>query len=183
MLYNICYITSNWRLYKQRGFCYVARILLYNKKICFIAHPNLPDGFILNAMKLDSRTRNYLNNYNALNFIALLKASTSEILHPLDTLACRGLHQLYTGYSWRRGIYLLWPDAEAVTPGISLSSSYTLYIGRRFAAALLPRLFGKNPRSHHKGATGRVRPGDQLLPVLCHCQLGQGIPMHQISVV
>ena len=24
-------------------------------------------------------------------------------------------------------------------------------IGRRFAAALLPRLFGKNPRSHHKG--------------------------------
>ena len=28
-------------------------------------------------------------------------------------------------------------------------------IGRRFAAALLPRLFGTNPRSHHKGATGR----------------------------
>ena len=26
-------------------------------------------------------------------------------------------------------------------------------IGRRFAAASLPRLFGKNPRSHHKGAT------------------------------
>ena len=32
-----------------------------------------------------------------------------------------------------------------------------------------------NPRSHHKGATGRVRTGDQLLPVLCHCQLGQDI--------
>ena len=32
--------------------------------------------------------------------------------------------------------------------------------GRRFAAALLPRLFGKNTRSHHKGATGRVRTGD-----------------------
>ena len=30
-----------------------------------------------------------------------------------------------------------------------------LSIGRRFAAALLPRLFGTNPRSHHKGATGR----------------------------
>ena len=30
-------------------------------------------------------------------------------------------------------------------------------LGRRFAAALLPLLFGKNPRSHHKGATGRVR--------------------------
>ena len=46
-------------------------------------------------------------------------------------------------------------------------------IGRRFAAALLPRLFGKNPRSYHKGATGKVRTGDQRLPVLCHCQLGR----------
>ena len=46
----------------------------------------------------------------------------------------------------------------------------------RFAAALLPRLFGTNPRSHHKGATGRVRTGNQLLPVLCHCQFGQDIP-------
>ena len=45
--------------------------------------------------------------------------------------------------------------------------------GRRFAAALLPRLFGTNPRSHHKGATGRVRTGDQRLPDLCHCQFGQ----------
>ena len=45
------------------------------------------------------------------------------------------------------------------------------FTGRRFAAALLPRLFGTNPRSHHKGATGRVRTGDQRLPVLCHCQL------------
>ena len=49
-------------------------------------------------------------------------------------------------------------------------------IGQRFCAALLPRLFRKNPRSHHKGATCRVRTGDQLLPVLCHCQLGQDIP-------
>ena len=49
-------------------------------------------------------------------------------------------------------------------------------IGRRFAAALLPRLFGRNPRSHHKGATGRVRTGDQRLPALCHCQLRQDIP-------
>ena len=38
--------------------------------------------------------------------------------------------------------------------------------GRRFAAALLPRLFEKNPRSHHKGATGRIRTGDQRLPAL-----------------
>ena len=46
-------------------------------------------------------------------------------------------------------------------------------VGRRFATALLPRQFGKNPRSHHKGATSRVRTGNQRLPVLCHCQLGQ----------
>ena len=47
------------------------------------------------------------------------------------------------------------------------------FLGQRFAAALLPRLLGKNPRaeSHHKGATGRVRTGVQLLPVLCNCQL------------
>ena len=37
-----------------------------------------------------------------------------------------------------------------------------LSLGLRFAAALLPRLFGTNPRSHHKGATGRVLTGDQL---------------------
>ena len=59
---------------------------------------------------------------------------------------------------------------EAGVPRLSFSRS-----GRRFAAALLPRLFGKNPRSHHKGATGRVRTEDQRLPVLCHCQLGQDI--------
>ena len=53
---------------------------------------------------------------------------------------------------------------------------YMMTLGRRFATALLPRLFGTNPRSHHKGATGRVRTGDQRLPVLCHCQLGQDIP-------
>ena len=47
----------------------------------------------------------------------------------------------------------------------------------RRSLALLPRLFGKDPRSHHKGATGRVRTGNQRLPVLCHhCQLGQDIP-------
>ena len=47
---------------------------------------------------------------------------------------------------------------------------------QRFAAALLPLLFGTNPRSHHKGATGRILTGDQLLPVLYDCQLGQDIP-------
>ena len=60
---------------------------------------------------------------------------------------------------------------------LSKFATYTVdNLGRRFAAALLPRLFGTNPRSHHKGATGRVRTGDQRLPVLCHCQLGQDIP-------
>ena len=56
-------------------------------------------------------------------------------------------------------------------------------IGYGFAAALLvlPRLFGTNPRSHHKGATGRVRTGNQLHPVLCHCQLGQDIPITLFS--
>ena len=49
-------------------------------------------------------------------------------------------------------------------------------VGRRFATALLPRLFGMNPRSHHKGATGRVRTGDQRLPVLCHCHLDKTSP-------
>ena len=49
----------------------------------------------------------------------------------------------------------------------------TASLGQRFAAALLPRLFGTNPRSHHKGSTSRVRTGDQLLPVLCHCQLSR----------
>ena len=56
------------------------------------------------------------------------------------------------------------PDAEH-------RLEFKLEIGRRFAAALLPRLFGKNPRSHHKGATDRVRTGDQRLPILCHCQV------------
>ena len=38
-------------------------------------------------------------------------------------------------------------------------------IGRRFAAALLPQLFGTNPRSHHKGATSRVLSGFQLYAI------------------
>ena len=33
----------------------------------------------------------------------------------------------------------------------------------------------QHPRSHLKGATSRVRNGDQRYPVLCHYQLGQGI--------
>ena len=45
-------------------------------------------------------------------------------------------------------------------------------VGQRFATASLPLLLWKYCRSHHKGTTCRVRTGDQLLPVLCHCQLG-----------
>ena len=40
MLYNICYITSNGRPYKQRDFCYVARCLLYNKKLYSTSQPS-----------------------------------------------------------------------------------------------------------------------------------------------
>ena len=36
---------------------------------------------------------------------------------------------------------------------LKLFRNFPLILGRRFAAALLPRLFGKNPRSHHKGVT------------------------------
>ena len=36
-------------------------------------------------------------------------------------------------------------------------------------------LLEQNPRSHHKGATGRVQTGNQLYPVLGYCQLGQDI--------
>ena len=35
----------------------------------------------------------------------------------------------------------------------------------------------------HKGATCRVRTGDQWLPDLCHCQLGQDIPITKDSVL
>ena len=39
---------------------------------------------------------------------------------------------------------------------VSLWDDFILFVGWRFAAALLPQLFGKNPRSQHEGATGRV---------------------------
>ena len=38
-------------------------------------------------------------------------------------------------------------------------------------------------RSHHKGATGRVRTGDQRLPVLSHCQLGQDIRVYNVGCI
>ena len=52
-------------------------------------------------------------------------------------------------------------------PGAGLNMYHDHDVGWRFATALLPRLFGKNPWSHHKGATGRVQSGVQLLLVLC----------------
>ena len=36
------------------------------------------------------------------------------------------------------------------------------FIGRGFAAALLPRLYGTNPRSHHKGASAAPPIGFEL---------------------
>ena len=43
-LYNICYITSNSRLYNKGSSCYVAIYLQCDKKLCYIAHSNLPDA-------------------------------------------------------------------------------------------------------------------------------------------
>ena len=77
---------------------------------------------------------------------------------------------------WVRGVASGRPDppkeSEAVgkaTGRDRVARVRQVALGRRFAAALLPRLFGTNPRSHHKGTTGRVRTGDQRLPVLCRC--------------
>ena len=53
---------------------------------------------------------------------------------------------------------------------------------RRFATALLPRLFDKRPIAHHKGATSWVRTGYQRYPALCHCQLGQDIILHDQNI-
>ena len=45
---------------------------------------------------------------------------------------------------------------------------------RNFATALIiTTVREQHPRSHHKGATDRVRTGDRRYPVLCHYQLGQ----------
>ena len=38
-------------------------------------------------------------------------------------------------------------------------------VGQRLEAALLPRLLGKNPRSHHKSTTSRARTGDVHLQI------------------
>ena len=62
-------------------------------------------------------------------------------------------------------------------PSLGVWAGYSHNVRRSFAAALLHRLFGNNcPRPPNKGATGRVRIGDQLYPLLCHCKLGQDIP-------
>ena len=36
----------------QKGCCYVAICLLYNKKLCYIAHPKLPDDGYLPVRRL-----------------------------------------------------------------------------------------------------------------------------------
>ena len=88
--------------------------------------------------------------------------------------SCRVTALPATSAAW---LELSVPLATTVAAAAScISNLGTQNSGWRFSAALLPRLFWTNPRSHHKGATGRVRTGDQLLPVLCHCQLGQDIP-------
>ena len=51
---------------------------------------------------------------------------------------------------------------------------YARYVGRRCAAALLPGLLGENPRSHHNGATGRVRTGGNGFQSYAIANLEQG---------
>ena len=86
----------------------------------------------------------------------------------------QSLHALFREFAVVAANYEFFPPI--------LENFCPLSVGQRFAAALLPLLFGTNPRSHHKGATGRVRTGDQLLPVLCHCQLGQDIPVQIVHM-
>ena len=57
---------------------------------------------------------------------------------------------------------------------IDINSSHKAEVRRSF---ITTTVWGLHPRSHHKGATGRVRTGNRLYPVLCHCQLGQDIPI------
>ena len=53
MLYNItCYITSKPKLYNTKIFCYFTIFVLYNRKVSYIAHPNLLD--IDTELALDS---------------------------------------------------------------------------------------------------------------------------------
>ena len=50
MLYNIRNITSKPKLYithNYRAFCFVTIFMLHNKKVCYIARPNLPDGELI----------------------------------------------------------------------------------------------------------------------------------------
>ena len=46
-----------------------------------------------------------------------------------------------------------------------------------FITTTVRRVREQRSRSHHKGATSRVRAGNQRYSVLCHCQLGQDIPI------
>ena len=73
---------------------------------------------------------------------------------------------IYLSFSWvltcwififgllKSNIRQVWQDTPEILTA-NLSSKHIL--GWKFAAALLPLLFGKNSRSHHKGATGRVQ--------------------------
>ena len=66
--------------------------------------------------------------------------------------------------------YLLLGDAL----GLVLVDALGFVLVNALGVVLVDTLLG--PRSHHKGATCRVRTGDQRYPILCHCQLGQDIP-------
>ena len=84
---------------------------------------------------------------------------------PFSKVLCKNQTGCMLFWPWHHsGIYLGQIGRASVLPSrtwIWVSKLLQrVTIGRRFAAALLPRLFGKNPRSHHKGATGRVRTGN-----------------------
>ena len=63
--------------------------------------------------------------------------------------------------------------------GILGQQVHLLKKSRVFAAALITTTVQElHPRSHYKGgALSRVQTGDQLFPILCHCQLRQDIPI------
>ena len=70
------------------------------------------------------------------------------------------------------------PRGTGITEVVSISVR-----GGVFADLITTTVRERHLRSHYKGATGRVRTGDQRHPVLCHCQLRQDIPIQVAAVL
>ena len=98
-------------------------------------------------------------------------------------IGCLPLYQVLAGMTLRSD---LWPLGGPLTAWLRVDVSMFLWSPQccncAQAKAEVRRSFitttvrEQSPRSHHKGATSRVRNGDQWYPVLCHCQLGHDIP-------